>query len=383
MSKESNHVNGATAAMTHGNGVHSRLDEVGAGSEPGMAAFATDAFCDIPQPPHRPERVVPRLGDYLVDMGIVSRSELSLALDVQQAREREGRPVLLGQLLVELGYIEKSTLDYAVTREIMALHSALASDNERLQQKVAERSEQLDQALAQIRELREHKDEFVGVISHEFRTPLTIVLGYLDLFMTGELGSVSPKQTKALNRMLQASNRLYEMITNVLDFADAGARARPTSCTPVPVTDLFRFAVKKNLTPARERGIRLLVGAPQPYPTVRADGKKIRWVVSELVDNAVKFTAPRGKVKLIGRHQNRERFHFLVADNGPGIPAERLDEVFEPFRQLDSSTTRQAGGMGLGLALARQIVEAHGSELEIRSRPGKGTQVGFSLPMAP
>ena len=351
-------------------------------SDVDVVELISDAFSKVPQTEMHPESLVPRLGDYLVEMGVLSRRGLAHALAVQRERQQQNRPVLLGHLLVELGYIEKATLDQAVTMQVMALHRALASQNERLEQTVAERTRQLEEALEQARRLQQHKDEFVGAISHELRTPLSFMLGYLDLFAMGDLGVVTPDQAKALKRMSQASDRLRELIENLLDFAAGNAQRLPTNYAPVAVSDLFRIAVKKNAKPARERGIRLLVGAPRPVPTVCADGKRIGWVVSELVDNAVKFNEPNGKVKLIGRNGNDQDFHFLVEDNGPGIPPERLEEVFEPFRQLDGSTTRKAGGMGLGLTLARQIVEAHGSRLEIRSHPGKGTQVGFTLPTA-
>lgn len=341
-----------------------------------------EAFQKVPQAPMHPESLVPRLGDYLVEMGVLSPKGLSHALEVQQERQQQNRPVLLGHLLVELGYIEKATLDQAVTMQVMALHRALASHNQRLEQKVAERTEQLEEALEQAKRLQRHKDQFVGVISHELRTPLTLMLGYLDLFMVGDLGALTPTQSKAFESMLQATNRLHELINNLIDFASGSASMHPSSYAPVLVSDLFRFAVKRNMKPALARGVRLLVDAPRPVPTVRADGRRIGWVVSELLDNAVKFNEPNGKVKLIGRRWDDERFQFLVKDNGPGIPAEYLEVVFEPFRQLDSSATRKAGGMGLGLTLARQIVEAHGSQLEIQSMPGQGTQVGFTLPLA-
>lgn len=348
-----------------------------------VAHLVEEVFQKAPKAPLHPESLVPRLGDYLVEMGELSPRGLSHALEVQRQREQENRPVLLGHLLVELGYIEKETLDQAVTMQVMALQRALAAQNQQLEKKVAERTEQLEQALEQARRLQQHKDEFIGAISHELRTPLTLIMGYLDLFLVGEMGQLSPSQAKAFDKMMQAAERLRELVGNLLDFGNGSARLTPTSYAPVPVSDLFHFALRRNLAAARERDIQLLVDAPQPPGlAVRAEGKRIRWVISELVDNAVKFNEPHGKVKVLGRKYDEQQFFFLVEDNGPGIPSERLDEVFEPFRQLDGSLTRKAGGMGLGLTLARQIVEAHGSRLEIRSRPGQGTQVGFTLPLA-
>jgi signal transduction histidine kinase len=110
------------------------------------------------------------------------------------------------------------------------------------------------------------------------------------------------------------------------------------------------------------------------------DQEKIQWVVMELVDNAIKFTPPGGQVK-VGLDQDTDKAQFYVVDTGIGISPERLSEIFEPYHQLDSSSTRHYGGVGLGLSLAKKIIEAHGSKVEVTSTEGQGTFIQFDLPI--
>jgi signal transduction histidine kinase len=110
------------------------------------------------------------------------------------------------------------------------------------------------------------------------------------------------------------------------------------------------------------------------------DEEKIQWVVMELADNAIKFTPPNGRVK-VGVNWDEEFAHFYVVDTGIGIATERLPEIFEPYHQLDSSSTRQYGGVGLGLALVKKIVEAHGSNVVVTSEVGQGTYIEIRLPI--
>jgi signal transduction histidine kinase len=113
---------------------------------------------------------------------------------------------------------------------------------------------------------------------------------------------------------------------------------------------------------------------------VKIDQEKIQWVVMELVDNAIKFTPPGGSVH-IELTKDDNVLNFQVRDTGIGISAERLSEIFEPYHQLDGSSTRRYGGIGLGLALVKKIIEAHGSQVEVSSEVEKGTSIRFTLPL--
>ena len=327
------------------------------------------------------ETLVPRLGEFLLEMGMLHREELLVALGEQQRRLRQGQPHLLGKVLLEMGYVDRATLDHALARQVMRLHDTLSVYNRRLEEEVAAQATRLERAEARVQRLEQHKDQFANIISHELRTPLTYILGYLDLFRMGDLGPVSAEQESALTQMQTAGDRLYQLINDLLSFAAYARYGVDLTLEPLLVSDLFKAVLRKQIEPARQQQIRLLVGLPQPQVVVVGDGKKIRWVLSELLENALKFTGRDGEISLNGRQRDGQRFEIAVKDSGPGIPPERQDEIFQPFHQLDGSITRRAGGIGLGLALAQKIIRAHGSQLAVTSRIGEGTRVGFSLPV--
>jgi signal transduction histidine kinase len=331
------------------------------------------------KPGLHPEVLVPHLGNYLIERGLLKANELAHALQVQSQLREEDRHLLLGQLLVNLGYVERATLDQVVTTHIIELHDALAGQIQSLEQQVAEGAKQLKQALDHTDRIQQHKDEFVGAISHELRTPLTVIVGYLDLLRRGEVGSVSAVQRDVLGNMQVASDRLLQIINNLLFFATLHRNEFMVNYQQCLVKDLFSSALKKNIGLARERKIRLFVSLAANVSIVQADAERIEWVLSELIENALKFGSPDDKVILTGRRGKNATCEISVRDNGPGIAKEQLKVIFEPFRQVDGSITRKVGGLGLGLTLSQDIIEAHRSQLWIKSQPGKGTCVGFSL----
>jgi two-component system phosphate regulon sensor histidine kinase PhoR len=129
---------------------------------------------------------------------------------------------------------------------------------------------------------------------------------------------------------------------------------------------------------AKERGIELAVACQENIPPVSADEEKISWVILQLMDNAIKFTQPGGKV-ILHIARSKDQVEVTVMDTGIGIPQALTEEIFESFYQLDGGTTRKAGGTGLGLALAKKIIESHGSTIRVTSEEGKGSRFAFLL----
>ena len=147
-------------------------------------------------------------------------------------------------------------------------------------------------------------------------------------------------------------------------------------------TDIRRvadLAVKSYMVKAQERGIILQTIIDDKIPFVQADSQKIGWVLGQLIDNGIKFTPSGGSVAVAVQREGENLVIVSVADTGIGIPSSRLNEIFEPFHQLDGSSTRQHGGTGLGLSLVRQIIEAHGSMIEAHSAEGHGAKFKFPL----
>jgi signal transduction histidine kinase len=147
----------------------------------------------------------------------------------------------------------------------------------------------------------------------------------------------------------------------------------------VDIRRLANLAVKTHAETALQRGINLHAVVDDNVPLVQADSQKIAWVLSQLIDNGLKFTPSGGSVVVSVKCEGENLVIVTVTDTGIGIPTGHVDDVFEPFHQLDGSTTRKYGGTGLGLSLVRQIVEAHGSMLEVQSTEGRGSSFKFPL----
>lgn len=328
-----------------------------------------------------PEVLVPRLGEQLVKMGLLTEDQLKQALEYQRKCFNEGQRLLLGQAIVEMGFLDRPTLDRAVTDQILRLRAALEDANRNLELRVQQRTMELEEALRRLSEINQLKANFVANVSHELRTPLTHIRGYLDLLFTEALGDLNVDQKKALDVSLRSSLRLQGLIDDLILFSQASRGEMTLTIASVDVSKVIENVVARMKTRFEDNRIQLSVNVQPDLPQVQADQEKLNWVISQLLDNALKFTRPDGRVDLtVARDiDNDSLITITVADTGIGILKERISEIFEPFHQLDGSATRRYGGTGLGLTLVLQIIEAHGSLIDVRSEINKGTTVSFPL----
>lgn len=326
-----------------------------------------------------PEMLVPRMGEYLVQKGLITEENLQQALDYQQEQTSRGNTVLLGQALIDLKFIDRSDLDQAVTEQIIHLRSALQAANRNLERRVEERTAELQKALERVSELSQLKANFISNISHELRTPLTHIKGYVELLITESLGSITAEQRHALSVSQQSTNRLEGLIEDLIMVSLASRGELSTQQDDVDVRRLANLAVKSRADTASGRGVHLHAVIDDDVPLVQADSQKIAWVLGQLIDNGIKFSPSGGSVVVSIKREGENLVIVSVTDTGIGIPSNKLNDIFEPFHQLDGSTTRKYGGTGLGLSLVRQIVEAHGSMLEVQSAEGRGSTFKFPL----
>jgi signal transduction histidine kinase len=327
-----------------------------------------------------PEILVPRLGEYLVEKGELLPSELDQALSYQAEKARLGRPLLLGQALLELNMIERETLDEVVTLQILELQEALRRSNRELEARVDERTQDLEKALDKLTELNQLKANFIANISHELRTPLTHIKGYLDLLYDEELGPLTVDQMEALAVVKQSEYRLESLIEDLIQFALASRGDLSLNLTPVNLVDMIQKIIEQYSIITESANISLLVDVPSDLPPVHCDQEKISWVLQQLMDNAIKFSMAGGVLK-IEAHQRGAEVSIAISDSGIGISSDQQEEIFEPFHQLDGSSTRRYRGTGLGLALSNRIVDAHGARIEVVSSLGVGSRFSFSLPV--
>jgi signal transduction histidine kinase len=327
-----------------------------------------------------PEILVPRLGGYLIEKGVLTRENLQKALEYQGEQVSKGRAGLIGQTLLELGFVDKETLDQAITEQILQLQSALQKANLELEDRVRERTLELENALSRLSELNQLKSNFIANISHELRTPLTHIKGYVDLLIEGDLGSITQDQSDALGVMRISEERLEHLIEDLIQFSLVARGELDLNISQVNLEDVLDEVISDTIPKCIKSNLSFNPLIPQNLPKIKADHQKIVWVLAQFLDNAVKFTPNGGDVSLIVE-VGKKRATLCVTDTGIGIAKDRFDEIFEPFHQLDSSASRRYGGTGLGLAMAKQIIEAHGSEIKVKSSTGEGSVFSFSLPI--
>lgn len=326
-----------------------------------------------------PEMLVPRLGEYLAQRGFITDLDLQKALAYQQEKMASNQTYLLGQALIDLKMIDRAILDTAVTEQIIQLRSALQTANRNLEYRVQERTAELQTALERLSELSQMKANFISNVSHELRTPLTHIKGYLELMVTESLGPVTEEQRHALGVSQKSTTRLEEMIDDLIMFSLTSKGELSIKQEAVDIRRLANLAVKSASEKASGRDVMVDAVIDKDIPFVQADSQKIAWVLSQLLDNGIKFTPASGSVVLSINREADNLVMISITDTGIGISQTQIAEIFEPFHQLDETSTRRYGGAGLGLSLVRQIVEAHGSMIDVQSTEGHGTTFRFPL----
>ncbi|MCU0641678.1 MAG: ATP-binding protein [Candidatus Margulisbacteria bacterium] len=237
--------------------------------------------------------------------------------------------------------------------------------------------------LEKTREREQMKTEFMSVISHELRTPLTPIQGYTEMLLSEQIGKLNPEQRTAIDTIKKQSRRLLSLIDSVLDITRV-EYGRPIEIKkgPVSLNAVIDDAVGIMEFQLQEKGIKPVIEHSPEIDTLLADESKLARVISNLLGNALKFTPNKGHVS-ITISKTGGVAQVEVADSGIGIAKEDLERIFEKFVQVDSSYTRSAGGIGMGLTIVREIVEAHGGKVWAQSDGlGHGAKFIFTLPLS-
>jgi signal transduction histidine kinase len=335
----------------------------------------------INTPSITPEILVPKLGDYLVEKGHITRDQLGEALEYQKELKFAGRVELLGEVLINKKFISRTLLDQAITEQILQLRNALQEANRTLEQRVIQRTMELQSALNKLSELDRLKSNFISNISHELRTPLTHIKGYQELLLAGAMGPLNPEQENTINIIKNSSERLERLIEDLISFSLIAKGEITLTKAPVNIGFLVNNVVNHNLPKAKDKNISLNVTIPDNLPIAQVDEQKFSWVIMQLLDNSLKFTPDYGKIDITLLEKDNG-IQISVEDSGIGISQENIGEIFEPFHQVDGKSTRRYGGTGLGLTLVRQIIEAHNSHIMVSSEVGKFTKFEFILPIS-
>jgi two-component system sensor histidine kinase BaeS len=216
-------------------------------------------------------------------------------------------------------------------------------------------------------------------IAHELRTPLAVVQADLEAMLDG----VRPLSREAVSEIHRETQLLSRLIADLRDLSLAEAGRLPLHRRPADLAELARTSASRFASRAEERGVRLAVDAPEGLPLVDADRDRISQVLGNLLENAIRHTPEGGEVAVrLEPSPQPEEVRVTVRDTGPGVPEEHLPNVFERFYRADRARARANGGSGIGLAVVKQLVEAHGGRVWAESPPGEGATFGFALPAA-
>jgi signal transduction histidine kinase len=224
-----------------------------------------------------------------------------------------------------------------------------------------------------------HKDEFLATISHELRTPLHAIMGINEVLIAGVYGDLEPQQLTALNQVASSGDRLLSLIEDVLDVSKIAAGRLVLERSEINLKSACMSAVTL-LTPlADQKGLSILFTQEAEVCPVSADPKRLHQILVNLVGNAIKFTDV-GTIELKVSMASEECVQIDVRDSGIGIAAKNLELLFQPFMQVDGRLSRSYEGTGLGLALVKSLVDAHGGSVEVDSTVGVGSCFSIALP---
>jgi PAS domain S-box-containing protein len=263
--------------------------------------------------------------------------------------------------------------DYRAVAVTLARLCAQALERARLYE-----SEQVARAAAEL--ANRAKSEFLAVMSHELRTPLNAIGGYAELIELGIRGPVTEEMRKDLERIQKSQRHLLGLVNGVLNYSRVEAGAVTYDLQDVLLDDVLASCEALVAVQVRNKRMSLRYEAVEPHIHVRADAEKLQQVLLNLLTNAIKFTEPGGRIELSCAASGGE-VRVAVSDTGRGIAADQLGRVFEPFVQVDARLTRTQEGVGLGLAISRDLARGMGGDLTVESTPREGSTFTLSLPV--
>lgn len=308
----------------------------------------------------------------------------------------KAKDLVLGALTVDRTQEHSLTQDDANLLVTVASQVAIALDNadayrqiealnEGLEAKVRERTKALERlnkelevANERLRELDQLKSTFVSIVSHELRTPMTSIKGYVENMLDGLTGRLTEKQFSYLGRVKYNVERLTRMINDLLDLSRIEAGRVELALRPVSLLELVTEVLESLQTLAREKSVTLEACHADLLPMIHGDRDKLHQILTNLIQNAIKFTPTSGAIRVESLVQDGKFVQVSVADTGCGIQPEELAKVFEKFYRAESAPT-EARGAGLGLAIVKSLVELHGGRIWVESALGAGSRFSFTL----
>jgi len=267
--------------------------------------------------------------------------------------------------------------------EIAVRHARTMAEMERKNRELETVSAQLEDQLEKAREAERAKTQFLATVSHELRTPLNAIIGFAELVGQQPYGPLGDRRYGEYVADIKGSGEhLLTLINDILDMTRIERGTYEIDLDAVPPRQKARSVLRMTGEAARRDGVRLRARVPRSVPPASADSRALRQVLSNILDNAAKFSLWNGRVLLEAGQDTMGRVVFTVTDQGCGIPPEKIPELGQPFEQLGDAMSGQRAGTGLGLAISCRLVEMMNGTLTIDSEPGTGTRVTVALPAA-
>ncbi|WP_406662540.1 PAS domain S-box protein [Methanolobus sp. ZRKC3] len=254
-----------------------------------------------------------------------------------------------------------------------------ATERKEHEEELDQYSSNLENAYENLKALDKMKDEFLANLNHELKTPMISIEGYSNLMHEGYMGELTEKQGMAIERIVNSSKRLGNLIDSLLYMGDALACKIEYDFCPVQMETVIDNSIRKFTQKTKERNIVLSKDIPKELPLIEGDTNSLLQLVNQLLDNAIKFSCECGSVKITA-FEIEEGIRINIKDTGIGISKDKIADVFQSFYQVDGSSTRRYGGNGIGLYVSKKIIDTHNGSIWIESDEGMGTKVCITLP---
>lgn len=252
--------------------------------------------------------------------------------------------------------------------------------NDTLQQRIDNATHELRRSNSQLQRLDESKDEFISMASHQLRTPLTSIKGYISMLMEGDVGEVTKEQKHVLNEAFVSSERMVRLISDFLNVSRLQTGKFVIEKHPIDLALLVQRELDGLESSASARGMKFIYKVPKNIPILELDENKIQQVVMNFSDNAIYYSKDKGKI-IVSLKKVSDFVEFTVEDNGIGVPKEDQDRLFNKFVRASNARKVRPDGTGVGLFLAKKVIDDHGGTIIFSSVEGKGSTFGFRLPI--
>lgn len=312
---------------------------------------------------------------------------LARLVDRRDTKQQSSGYLLLGPKKSGNKYTSQDAevFEIIVNEMVLAIQNALRFEeieqfNETLQEKIFTATRELKQSNDKLRALDQAKDEFVSMASHQLRTPLTSVKGYLSMLAEGDAGKLNPTQQQFVEQSFASSQRMVYLISDLLNVSRLKTGKFVIEKIPTNLAKLIDEELSQLKGAFDAKHLKLATSLPEDFPTIELDETKIRQVVMNFVDNAIYYTPDGGNVDIKLAVTNK-KIEFTVTDSGIGVPKHVQHHLFTKFYRADNARKMRPDGTGIGLFMAKKVITAQGGSIIFRSSEGKGSTFGFSFPV--